>query len=224
MTSPKWLSQWRNHVQTQDDLVRFVDDVGFCTINQLDAYPDFPSQEVAMGRHDVLGHTWFWKDDLHAQKRIYYCRVFGGKPGFISFGLLPAFIATNGETVDELTTYGVMPVTTENIYRIIEQRGPIPIRELKSLLGPDARKASASVLIDLERKFIITKTGISGRERATYGYIWDLAERWIPDAFEAADALGVKSAREVIRTRLAELGVTDEPFTTRILHWPSKPS
>ena len=211
-------------MQTQDDLVRFVDAVGFCTINQLDAYPRFPSQEVAMGRRDVLGHTWFWKDDLHAQKRIYYCRVFGGRPGFISFAFLPAFIATNGEAVDELITYGAMPVRTQNIHRIIEQRGPISIKELKALLGPDARKASASALIDLERKFIIAKTGITGRERATYGYIWDLAERWIPDAFEAADALGVKAARGVLKSRLTELGVTpDACFTKRILQWSENP-
>lgn len=220
MDAPRWLTKWQGHVHTEDDLVRFVDDVGFCTINELAKFPDFPSQQAAMDRQDVLGYTWFWKDDLHIQKRIFYTRLFTGKPGYISLSFLPAFIATNGEVADELFMYGKLSATAQDIYSIIEERGPISGKNLKALLGPDARKASAGILIDLERKFLITKTGITGRERGTYGYIWDLAERWVPEAFEDADKLGVRAARERVLAELSELGVPfNEKFKLRVLGW-----
>lgn len=220
MAVPEWLSRWQGRLRTEDDLVRFVDDVGFCTINELERWPEFPSQEVAMDRRDVLGHTWFWKDDLHNRKRIYYSRVFAGKPGFISFDFLPAFIATNGEAIDELALYGRLPVLSQDIHRIIEQQGPISSKDIKALLGPEGRKAAAGALIDLERRFIITKTDITGRERGTYGYVWDLAERWVPEAFEAADRLGVKAAAKRIRERAKEHGViVDREFEARVLRW-----
>ena len=220
MPEPDWVSRWQDQVMMDDDLVRFVDDVGFCTINMLDNYPDFPSQEVAMGIPDVLSNTWFWKDDLHIDKRLYYSRVFAGKPGFISFEYLPAFIAANGEVMDELMMYGKLPVASADIYRAIEQQGPISTKNIKALLGPDAKKSSASILIELERRFIITKTGITGRERGTYGYIWDLAERWVPKAFDEAGKLGEKAGRKIIQDRFSMLGVpVDHKFEQRVMRW-----
>lgn len=110
-----WQACWRDAVRQEDDLVRFVREVGFCTINQLPRWPAFPSQEFAMGIPDVLGVTWFWKDDLHTQRRLYYTRLFAGRPGFVSLELLPTFIATNGEVADELIHFGRLPVTTREI-------------------------------------------------------------------------------------------------------------
>lgn len=219
---PGWQATWQGAVQHEDDLVRFVNDVGFCTIGGLERWPAFPSQSVAMGRTGVLGATWFWKDDLHTEKRIFYTRLFANKPGFISFELLPMFIATNGEVADELIIYGKLPVTTQEILHIIEENGPISTRRLKKLLGPEACKAATTALIDLERRFIITKTDITGRDLGTYSYVWDMAERWIPEAFAAADRIKRKTATEYIVTRLRALGVDPTPtFLTRVLRWAS---
>lgn len=218
--NPHWQRAWQNAVQTADDLVRFVNAVGCCTIGALPRFPAFPSQEVAMGIPGVIGHTWFWKDDLHTEQRLYYTRLFAGVPGFIACDLLPAFIATNGAAADELLLTGGMSVEARAIYRIIEERGPIPIKQLKALLAGETKQAATRALIELECRFIITKTGITGRERGTYGYIWDLAERWLPDAFPAADRLGRKAARALILERLGALGVpTDERFLARVLRW-----
>ncbi len=218
-----WEARWRHAVRQEDDLVRFVQDVGCCTINQLARWPAFPSQEIAMGRPDVLGVTWFWKDDLHTQKRLYYTRLFAGRPGFIALSLLPTFIATNGEVADELIHYGRLPAATCEILHMIEERGPISTRKLKALLTPEARKAGATALIDLERRFIITKTAITGREMGTYGYVWDLAERWMPEAFSAADRLKRKDARAAVLSLLGAAGVDPQPlFLTRVLRWDNE--
>lgn len=215
-----WMAKWQGRVMNEDDLVAFINDVGFCTISALDRWPEFPSQAVAMGRDDALGATWFWKDDLHIQKRIYYTRLFTGKPGFISMEYLPAFIATNGEVMDELAMYGRIPMATQDVFRVIDEQGPISTKEIKSLLGSDGRRSASTALIDLERMFIITKTNITGRERGTYAYVWDLAERWTPEAFAEADRIGRGAAVERIEARFAELSVElDRDTRGRLLSW-----
>jgi len=217
---PAWRTTWQNTVQCEDDLVRFVNDVGCCTIGPLERWPNFPSQGVAMGLRDVLGTTWFWKDDLHTEKRLFYTRLFAGRPGFISYAMLPVFIASSGEVADELVHYGKLPATTCEILRVIEEHGPIATRKLKKLLGSDACRAANAALIDLERRFIVTKTDIAGRTLGTYSYIWDLAERWIPDAFVAADRIKRKAAREQVMSHLTSHSIDPNPtFLTRVLRW-----
>ena len=221
MQVSQWQKQWVGKVRTPEDMVRFVDAVGCCTKSALPKYPDFPSQSAVLGEIDAATtDPWFWKDDLHIEKRLYYTRVFGGQPGFISIAMLPAFIAANGGVADELIYNGILSVEAQQIYHIIEQYGPIPIRNLKRLLTPDAKRAADRVLHDLDRQFIITKTGITGRTRGTYGYIWDLTERWMPDMLAAADKLGRAAAMDMIREHLAAFGIApDSPFYLKVLGW-----
>lgn len=219
-----WRESWEGSVSTPEDMVRFIDDVGCCMNTPMIAYPDFPSQAAVIGEVEAgTMDTWFWKDDLHIEKRLYYTRVFGGKPGFVSLRLLPALIATNGMVADEMLFAGIMSVETQQIYNAIESHGPIPIRVLKGLLTPEAKHVTDSVLQNLERRFIITKTGITGRTRGTYGYVWDLVERWMPEMLAAADNLGRPAAEAMIREHLASFGVQPHSrFYSRVLDW--KPS
>jgi len=201
-------------------MVRFVDAVGFCAINELERFPAFPNLALALGRREALWQAWWWKDDLHVQQRVYYTRLFAGRPGFISLGWLPAFIAANGAAADEVFLVGALPAAAKEIYRIIEERGPISSRPLKKLLPPEARRAATGLLWELERRFIITKTDITGRELATYSYVWDLAERWLPEAFVEADRLRRKAAEALISERLDALGVPrEEKLVKRVLRW-----
>ncbi|MDO8682547.1 MAG: hypothetical protein Q7N50_03595 [Armatimonadota bacterium] len=209
--APNWLEKWRSKVKSEDDCVRFVNDVGFCAIDIPQSFPGFPNQADAMGLESAIGHTWFWKDDLHIQKRLFYTRLFFNRPGYISIEFLPAFIATNGQVADELMLMGRMPVAQRVIYEAIEKHGHISTRDLKQMLPPDAKRQASSALIALERLFIITKTDITGRTMQTYSYVWDLAERWAPEKFEEADRLGVRQAKEMIREKFRQNGLPDEP-------------
>lgn len=217
----QWRERWAGRVHAPEDLVRFVDAVGCCTKVPPAGYPDFPNLCEAMGELDPSApDTWFWKDDLHVEKRIYYTRVIGGQPGFVSCSLLPVLMATNGAVADEMIFSGAMSSETQSIYHAIEAHGPIPIRELKRMLTPDAKRGADRVLIELERKFLITKTGITGRTRGTYGYIWDLVERWTPELLSAAGRLGRNPAEATLREHLAAFGVQpDSPFYTKLLGW-----
>lgn len=220
MESQRWQEQWHGRVSTTEELVAFVDAVGCCSINALERFPAFPSVAVAMAKPDALWHCWWWKDDLHVQQRLYYTRLFAGRPSFISLKFLPAFIAVNGAAADELILLGRIPVETQRIYRLIEEHGPIASRQLKKLLPPEARKSATKALWELERRFIITKTEITGRQLATYSYVWDLAERWLPEAFTAADRLRAAAAKEQITAHLIACGVMPDPkMLTRVLRW-----
>lgn len=223
-TNKQWREDWTGKVRTPDDLVRFVDTVGCCARTPLAAYADFPNQADVMGPVPAgVSDPWFWKDDLHAEKRLYYTRVFGGQPGYISNAVLPVFVATNGAVFDELVFEGLVTPEMEQIYRLIEASGPIPIRDLKKLLTPDANRAANRILIELDRVFLITKTGITGRTRGTYGFIWDLTERWMPDVLQSADRLGRKQAAATLRDHLSTLGIPpDSTFYAKVLGWSAE--
>lgn len=212
----KWLERWEKKLRTEDDCVRFVDDVGFCSIDVPARMQDFPNQADAMGVDHAIGETWFWKDDLHIQRRIFYTRLFFDRPGYISMDLLSAFIATHGQVADELIVMGKMPSAQRTVYEFLDKYGPISTRDLKKMLSEETQKQASTALIALEKMFIATKVELTGRTRQTYSYIWELAERWMPDAFEAADRLGAKQAREKIIARLEANGLPSDPKTLQV--------
>ncbi len=217
----QWREQWAGKVRAPDDMVCFVDAVGCCTKEPLPAYPEFPSQYAVLGELDPAApDLWFWKDDLHTEKRIYYTRVFGGQPGFVSYALLPALMATNGAVADELIFNGTLSTEAQEIYHAVEAHGPIPTKNLKACLTPDAKHRADRVLIDLERKFLVTKTDITGRTRGTYSYVWNLVERFAPEVLVAADRLGRKQASDMLREHLAGYGIpSDSKFYAKMLGW-----
>jgi len=50
--------------------------------------------------------------------------------------------------------------------------------------------------------------------------VWDLAERWLPDAFTAADRLGRHAAATAILDHFRALELEpDRKFLTRVLRW-----
>ena len=198
-----WREQWAGAVHAPEDMVRFVEAVGCCTAQALPRFPGFPHQSAVMGALAAgAPDPWFWKDDLHAEKRLFYTRVFGGQPGFVSLALLPALLATNGAVADELLFTGALSLEAQEIYHLIAAHGPIAIKDLKRALTPEALRGATRVLHDFDRQFIISKTGISGRERYSYGYIWDLMERWMPEMLVAADRLG-RRLRKVCYTNIS---------------------
>lgn len=221
MHASKWLEEWTGKVSTPDDMVQFVDAVRCCTAKALPKHPEFPNQDAVMGKiAPGVPDPWFWKDDLHIEKRFYYTRIFGGQPGFVSYTLLPALIATNGSVADELIFNGKLSPEAQQIYRTIETHGPIPTKELKQLLTPDAKRSANRILISLDRQFLITKVDITGRTRGTYSYVWDLVERWVPEMLVTADRLGRKQAEAVLREHLAIFGIpANSPLYTKVLGW-----
>jgi hypothetical protein len=144
--------------------------------------------------------TWFWKDDLHIEKQLFYGLLWGaGRPVFVSLELLPALIAAQGD-IDPLDLYerGRLSHTARTLYQHIEQFGPTP----KNKLPYPPNTSQTPPLVQLQQQFLLTKVGLTGRTRGTYGYLWGRCDAFLPEAFEAAGKLGVAKARESIAAKL----------------------
>ena len=93
----------RHAVRTADALVRMVDDLGFCfAFTGESAYPVPAAFDHLDTRSDGRKWEWMWgwKDELAANKRLYYGKLLVKKPTFVSMKMLPIFYATFGRAGD----------------------------------------------------------------------------------------------------------------------------
>ena len=89
-----------------------------------------------------------------------------------------------------------------------------PTRELRSgtrLGDPSKKLATERALVELQRRFLVCKVDLTGRTRGTYSYVWDLAERFWPQAFVEARHTSPTAARSKIRSQLREFGLALSP-------------
>ncbi len=228
MAAGAWRSLPLPSIRGPEDAVAFVDALGFCAWGPVQGL-DLPNLADAMGltATGVLDETWFWKDDLHIARRVYYVKLVRGQPTFISPDLLPDFVAAlaggshaRERDVQGLYEDGRLSRQAHAIYCYLRDNPSQPTRELRRGLGLRERARSAPVeraLLDLQRRFLVCKSDITGRTRGTYSYVWDLADRFWPEAFEEAARTSATAARARIRERLVAFGVEPTPALERLL-------
>jgi hypothetical protein len=206
-------------ITTPDACVDYVNRVGLCAWRQMDRCPALPSlaERTPWDDQEVIMQTWFWKDDLHIEKRLYYGMILGsGVPAFASRDFLPYLIAAQGDN-DARTLYeqGRLAENALRVYEHIQRNGPTPTNAL-----PWPQGSRHLYLAVLQQKFLLTKHGLTGRTRGTYGYIWGLCEDHFPDAFEQAARIAVPAARAHIRAHLAAQDVDMTPkAVARLFRW-----
>ncbi len=226
------VEEWRGlfvpSIRGPDDAVAFVEALGFCTWGPVPGLP-FPNLADAMGltATGVLDQTWFWKDDLHVERRVYYAKIVRGQPTFVHPDLLPDFVAAlaGGPHARERDARGLyedgrLSRQAHAIVAYLTEHPEQPTRELRRGLGLRERARSANMeraLTELQRRFLVCKTDITGRTRGTYSYVWDLADRFWPEAFEEAARTAVGAARARIRERLRAFGIEPSPELERRL-------
>ncbi len=206
-------------VTTPEECVHYVERVGICTWRHQPKLSWFPSlEEVTAWRGvDVTMQTWFWKDDLHIERRLYYGMLLApDTPVFVSLALLPVLIAAQGD-IDARTLHekGLLASNALRVYEHVERAGPTATKALP--WPPGSRML---YLATLQQKFLLTKVDLTGRTRGTYGYRWDLCEKVFPDSFAQASCLRVSGAREQILAHLNRNGaeVTMER-AARLFRW-----
>ncbi|MBI3977834.1 MAG: hypothetical protein HY331_06585 [Chloroflexi bacterium] len=231
MHEVSWRSMIPHPIEGPDDAAAFVAALGFCTWGPVPGL-DFPNLAEAMGETawSVLERTWYWKDDLHLERRLYYARVIRGQPSFIAPEYLPDFVAALGgrglETERDparLYLAGRLSHEARLIYEHLADHPALPTRDLRrgtGLRSKDRATATERGLIELQRRFLICKVDLTGRTRGTYSYVWDLAERFWPEAFEEARSVTPAAARARLRSRLAAFGLAPNPeLETRLFVW-----
>jgi len=222
-----WRQLYPHPIAGPDDAGAFVAALGLCTWGPVPGL-DFPNLAEAMGHtaRSVLDQTWFWKDDLHLARRVYYGRIVRGQPTFVAPELLPDLIAALGPAerdVAGLYRDGRLGREARAIHDHLVDHPRQPTRELRrgaGLRGTDQAAPTERALIELQRRLLICKVDLTGRTRGTYGYVWDLAERFWPEAFDEAGRTAVPLARAAVRAALARAGVALPPAQeARLLLW-----
>ena len=220
-------------VTAPEECVEYVNQAGFCLWTRRRGWESWPSLEAVtpwVESADTNGEkidsfaspfmmqTWFWKDDLYIEKKLYYGQILGaGVAALVSLEMLPYLIASQGDN-DARTLYekNRLPHLSLQVYEHIEKNGVTASNKL-----PVGFKDRYKSLIPLQQRFLLTKHSLTGRTRGKYGYNWGLCEEHFPDAFQAAAKLPVEKARETIRTHLSEtqgISLTDTQ-AARIFHW-----
>lgn len=203
-------------VTTPEGCVEYVNRVGICSWRTMERLPQFPSLEAATpwSGADVTFNTWFWKDDLHIEKRLFYGQLLGsGVTAFVSLEMLPVLISAQGD-IDPRDLYekNRLSHTALTLYEHVARSGPTATSRLP--FPPGSRQMH---LAALQQRFLLTKHALTGRTRGTYGYLWGLCEDFHPEAFEKAGRIGVKDARQQILTHLAAQDVELTPQQARRL-------
>lgn len=208
-------------VTTPDECVAYVNRVGLCAWRRLPRLPAaFPTLEGVTpwaDTGDVHLHTWFWKDDLHIERRLFYGMLLaGGTPVFVSLAFLPLLIAAQGDN-DARTLYeqGRLPQNALLVYEHVVRNGPTATNRLPWPAG-----SRHLYLTELQRRFLLTKHGLTGRTRGTYGYVWGECQSLFPDAFRQAAQMSVADARQTVLGHFAAQNVELTPAAAaRLFRW-----
>jgi len=215
------MASWRRGltlpITDVNDAAGFIERLGFCTWGPVSGL-DFPNLAEAMGETawSVMEQTWFWKDDVHLEKRLYYGKIIRGQPSFIAPEFLPDFVAALGGRGHEaerdparLYLDGRLTREAKVVFEVLTDQPALATAEVRRRAGLAGKGAAAAerALLELQRRLLICKVDLTGRTRGTYSYVWDLAERFWPEEFAAARQTSVAAARGAIRERLRSFGI-----------------
>jgi hypothetical protein len=222
METVRWHALITGPITGPDEALAFVTRCGFCTWGPMPRLP-FPNLAQAMGETatSVLERTWVWKDDLHFAQQLYYGKIIAGQPSFLAPDYLPDFISAlagrgleHERDVTRLYFDGRLSGEAKAIYDWLCNHPAQPTRELRrgTKLGDTSKKlATERALVELQRRFLVCKVDLTGRTRGTYSYVWDLAERFWPQAFVDAGHTAPWAARSTIRGQLHAFGLVPSP-------------
>ena len=188
-------------IATSEQCLNYVERVGLCTWRQQPKLVGVPSLEEATPWRgfEMTMQTWFWKDDLHIERRLYFGMLIAPSiPVFVSLSLLPALIAAQGD-IDPRVLHekGLLASSALHILEHVERSGPTATGAL-----PCASGSRTLSLAALQQRFLLTKYDLTGRTRSKYGYRWCVCEDAFPGSFEEASRLSVAAARERVVAHL----------------------
>lgn len=176
-------------INDNDGACRFIYERGFVLLMPIEGIP-IPSLSAADEAEswkgfDITDRAWAWKETLPELKLCAYTKLIHGRGAFIDWRLYPSFLKVYGPDGDPDYEYenGRLNQTERDLYRIVEEFGPIDSRKLwlkaKPLFGEKRHRFTAA-LEHLQGKFFLTVAG--GSLEGWTLHTWDLVERHAPQA------------------------------------------
>ncbi len=221
----------RHAVRTADALVRMVDDLGFCfAFTGESAYPVPAAFDHLDTRSDGRKWEWMWgwKDELAANKRLYYGKLLVKKPTFVSMKMLPIFYATFGRAGDaddhlEDVRAGRLSEIAHRIIEFLAVNGETQTKRMRSALGitsQEGKSAYSKAIEELQRLMYVARVRAVGEGREDYNYTYDLFVHRYPETVRAAERASSADAMSALLAHLLGLsgGVTERQVT-KLFDW-----
>lgn len=246
LISGEQLENWRDHsywrtpqrqVRDIPAALRFVNDAGFCFAftarnSELpclwhaacgERQPQWPEHTHS---DPFIGLVWQAKDDLPAQRALYYGKAIRQRPSLISLEYLPAFyrlIAGERGGDRYLADYmaGRLSPAAKRIMEALTDRSPQVTAELKLASGyahPNKRSEFDRGMAELQMGMHLCKIA---EFDDPFTFLWELFTiRYLPEV-EAARSLSVETARQQILSKyFSKTGAASSEEIRRLLGWP----
>jgi hypothetical protein len=225
-------------LQTVDDAIAFLDDVGFCFLFPIKGV-ELPSLwDAVCGRvkpvpnehHDPhIQKTWGWKDTSLDKRWWYYGKLLRKKATLVSLELLPFFYAISENYGDPANDYlqqyrdGRLSHEAKLIYEALLEHGPqhvIELRRLARLTGQSRTAAFQRALAELQADLKILPVGVARAGAWRYAFIYEIVSRWYPDLPERAQPIRGDWARQtLLATYLDNVFAATVDQATRLFGW-----
>jgi hypothetical protein len=205
-----------HRVRNGAQLIEFVNNVGFCfAFTAAEGLP-IPACFDHLSTNDIdrkWGWVWEWKDELAADKKVYYGPILGRKPTFVSMRFLPLLYATHGragepdEHVEDVKA-GRLSEVARRIIEHVTVKGESQTRRMRAELGitsKDGRNQYDRALDEVQRLMYVARVKAVGEGREEYNYTYDLFVRRYPEVVRAAEPTSSAEARSLVLARAVEL-------------------
>lgn len=185
----RWLLDKNIKIFRVDEAREFVDRLGFVSALSNGLLPslqraiytdDLPS------RFEVDQRLWDFVHVLIDRKWAFYGRVLGGHNILISMKLLPSFIRVFPvPDYRSMHEQGMLSSMASSLMDLLIKHGPLMTHEIRDRLGvvsPAAKKKSARVLVELQRKRLICCAGKIAYSKYRWRFaLWSATEQWLPE-------------------------------------------
>ena len=213
-------------------LVELIDAIGFAfafTLRPGDAA--IPACFDHLSTSDVgrkWEWMWGWKDELAAEKRLYYGMLLARKPTFVSLRLLPTFYATFGrageaDDHEDDVRAGRLSDVARRIIDFLAQNGETQTKRMRAELGITSKEGRATygkAIDEVQRLMYVSRVRAVGEGREDYNNTYDLFVRRYPETVRAAERLSSGDATAALLERTLVLaGVVTRKQLLRLFEW-----
>jgi len=174
----RWRTEDDRRVADERGALRFIRELGFVLLMPISG-SELPSLHAAT--RDSWA-WWDWKQTLPGRRACYYAKLLRRRGTFVSWEWFPRFYAAYADPRPYWRQYreGLLSREEKQILDLLAERGPLMTRDIRLAYGPRSKantRLVKSVLVELQRRFLITAAG--GSTEGWSHHRWDLVDRWV---------------------------------------------